>query len=190
MATKTKPVKAKSAPVENLGTETGSPAELDQASNNSVLYTLFKPSNSVVLNADDFETKSRPPVVPLKDMPAGSVLDFVLTGIIDSYRKDIKQPLMVGRAVNAEGVVTDQELCVPLQVSIANVLINRDWLEENGTITGAKATDVEENIDVINHRILIRFTGVRKNSAKFKNEDGTGKPFSVYDIKVSKKPVI
>lgn len=108
-----------------------------------------------------FEIISRPPIVPLKDMPLGAVLDFTLTGVQDSTNPEMKTPILIGK-LTADG----SRVGIAAQASIANVLLP-GWTKDEDK--------AESFCPFIGRRILLKKAGYR-NSEKFK------KKFAIYEV--------
>lgn len=112
-----------------------------------------------------FELLTQPPLVNLKDMPLGALLDFTLDDVAPSARKDISTPNLIGRLSSDPTV----RIAVPAQAAIAQVLLP-GWDKDADE-------PARKFCSYLGRRIILRKTGF-KNSAKWK------KKFAIYDVAV------
>jgi hypothetical protein len=112
-----------------------------------------------------FKSLSGSDILRLREMPEGAVIDCTLTGLTPSKNKNIRQPLI-------EAVLTEdgRAVSIPAQASIANQLID----EKSG------------KLKYEGQRVLIKKAGTRV-SAKWKDDQGKNRQFSVYEIAVQAK---
>lgn len=148
-----------------------SPANLDPTHGNEsetsvVTYNLFSTPEQVAVLKAKAKVISRPQVVDLKTMPFGAVIVATLLEIIPSYKKSIKQPLILAKLENG------REVAIPSHASLLNVVA-----EENNSTLGYK-------LKYAGKVHIIQKTGTGK-SKNFKDEI-TGEPrqFVVYDVAI------
>lgn len=150
------------------------PAEA-QRSEGSLSSSVFIKGKNVDLGV--FQELTSPPIVRMRDMQLGDVLDGKIVTVIPSRQKSIKNPLIVV-ALTASG----QKVSVPAQAVIASALLPEYDDEEK-----EHRENPEAQCPYVGRRIFIKLTG-HKQSTKFKQDDGkTPREFAVYDIAVAKK---
>jgi len=126
-------------------------------------YTLTPFTDASEIDASKFKLITRPPLVRLKDMPEGAVIDCTPLEVTESTNKSIKQPLLI-----VELTGKNSKVAIPMQAALRNVLL-----------------DKADKCTFIGKRVLIRKAGERV-STKYKDDNGDPRKFSIYDVAVAK----
>jgi hypothetical protein len=136
-------------------------------------YTLFAPAESIT--SGQFRALTAPPIIKIKEMAVGMVLDFIPESVQASNKKSIRQCLIVGRHTQ-----TGQAISVPAVAALANVL-----LEEADKDSGVKHGDGFRALreDIVNKRVLIQKAGI-KESSEYQDDNGDPRKFPVFNVVV------
>lgn len=161
MATKSNKLKT-AHPAETQATETGG-------------LSIFKKASEV--NLGDFQELTSPPIVRMRDMKIGDVLDGKILAILPSQRKDIKNPLVVLELTGSDGV----KVSVPGQAVITSTL-----LPDYDGDKPEHRENPQKLCPYVGRRLFIKLTG-HKFSNQWKDDQDKPRKYPVYDIAVARK---
>lgn len=139
----------------------------DPDANGVVMYPLALSPERLAEFKAKATVLSRPQVIPLRDMPIGAAMIVTLNEIVPSFKKSIKQPLIIGALEDGRRVA------IPFHRSIENTVAEENSDEETGySLLHAGKVHLIQKVG----------TGASPN---FKDQK-TGKPaeFAIYEIAV------
>lgn len=144
----------------NLKIEKGDTTMATKTKSNGHVVTSWKTASE--LAEAGFKSLNNSEILRLREMPEGAVIDCTVKALIPSKNKAIRQPLI-------EAVLTEdgRTVTIPAQASIANQLID----------------DKTGKLKFVDRRVLIKKAGTR-TSSKWKDDQGSARQFSVYEIAV------
>lgn len=117
----------------------------------------------------EMQVLTAPPIVKLKEMPIGAVLDGTLIDVIPSRNPSIKNPLFI---LSIDG----QDYSIPGQAVIVKALLPEYEDKKDRDNPAAKCP-------YLKRRVLLKKTGI-KQSRTYKTDEGEPRDFAVYDIAV------